>query len=198
MSENDASKVTAGKPKVGGSVFTAPAGSTLPTSADATLGTGFENAGYISDDGMTHNGTPTVEEVKAWGGDPVLAGENGKTDTYKLKFIEAMNPVVLKIIYGEDNVEGTSLEEGISYKQNNKELPERAWVIDEIWKGGVLHRTVIPKGKIIEMGEEPHKDNEPVGYEVTIKAFADTSGNTHYGYMKQGPTGATGATGATA
>jgi len=198
MSENnDAAKVTAGKPKVGGGVYTAPTGTSLPTTADGSLAQAFENAGYCSDDGLTHTGSPTTEQVKAWGGDPVLCSETGKSDVYKVKFIEAMNPVVLKAIYGDENVSG-QIESGITIKANNKELPERAWVVDQIWKGGVLHRTVIPRGKITEIGDVVYKDNEPVGYEVTITALSDTSNNTHYEYLKQGPTGATGATGATA
>ena len=38
---NDATKVTAGKPMTGGAIFTAPLGTTLPTSVSASLAAAF-------------------------------------------------------------------------------------------------------------------------------------------------------------
>jgi len=51
---NSAANVSAGKPKVTGAIFSAPAGSTLPTTAAADLDNAFVSLGYVSEDGVTH------------------------------------------------------------------------------------------------------------------------------------------------
>ena len=54
----DVKNVTAGKPKVGGAIFRAPLGTTLPTDATTNLDAAFKALGYCSDDGLTNTNTP--------------------------------------------------------------------------------------------------------------------------------------------
>lgn len=185
MSEtNNSSNVTAGKPKVGGAIFRAPIGTTLPTSADATLNSAFSCLGYISEDGLTNSNSPESEAIKAWGGDTVLNLITAKEDTFGMTFIEAMNTDVLSTVYGEDNVSG-NIDTGIEIKANSKDLTEYAFIIDMILKDNVLKRIVIPKGKVTEVGEISYADGDAVGYDTTISATPDTDGNTHYEYIKK-------------
>ena len=183
---NDASKVSAGKPKITGSLFSAPLGTALPTDAVSALAEAFVHHGYGSDEGLTNNNSHETEKIKAWGGDVVLVVQNGKEDTFKVKLIESLNVENLKLVYGQNNVTG-SLETGLTVQVNAEEAENRSWVIDIIMRNAVK-RIVIPEAAVSELGEIKYADNEAIGYEITLSAVPDESGNTHYEYIKSAST----------
>lgn len=189
---NTATNVSTGKPKVSGSIYRAArTGSlTVPTSASASLSSDYKCLGYISEDGVTNDLSMETDKVKAWGGDTVLVFQTDKGDTFKFKLLETLNEDVLKTIFGASNVTvtaaTTTAPKSITINVNSEEQEEAVWVIDMIMRGNNPKRIVIPYGKISEMGEITYKDNEAVGYDVTITGTADSSGNTHYEYMEIG------------
>ena len=186
-SNNTATNVTAGKPKIEGAIYRAPLGSTIPTDAVTSLASAYKCLGYVSDAGLVNSNTRENTEIKAWGGDTVLNIQTSKTDTFKLTLIEALNVDVLKAVFGDSNVSG-ALATGITVNVNASELTDAIWVIDMVLRNGVLRRIVIPIGKISELGDTTYSDNAAVGYDITIAATPDSSGNTHYEYTKSATT----------
>ena len=177
----DATNVSVGKPKVGGAVYAAPLGTTLPTSATETLNGAFEELGYVSEDGLTNSNSPESDTIKAWGGDTVLNIQTDRPDTWGLTLIESLNEEVLKTVYGSSNVvvDGSG---NITVKATAEEMPSMAWVFDVILKGGRARRIVIPNGTISELGDIVYKDDDAIAYEVTLTDIPDTSGVYHYEY----------------
>ena len=185
MSDNNSLNVNAGKPKIGGAVFRAPVGTTLPTSVSATLASAFENLGFISEDGVTNSNSPSNTAVKEWGGATVLDIQNDKPDTFKMAFLESTNLEVLKMIYGDGNVTG-DLTTGVKVEVNAEELPTQSIVIDMVLQNEGAKRIVIPIGKVTSLSDITYAGKDAVKYEVTISAYPDSDGNTHIEYIKGG------------
>ena len=184
--------VSTGKPRVGGAIFRAPKGTTLPTDATTALDTSvWKDIGFVSEDGVTNSNSRDSEDIKAWGGVTVLSSQTDVTDTWQAQFIESLNVEVLKMVFGEKNVSG-DLENGITVTVNAAEALEAAYVFDMILKGGVLKRVVLPCAKMSELGDTVYKDDEAIAYDVTLTALPDEKENMHYEYIvtpaQPGPT----------
>lgn len=179
---NNSEKVTAGKPRVGGAVYRAPKGTPLPTDAVTELAAAFNCLGYCSADGLTNGNEQTNNKVSAWGGDVVLNMITPGSDTFSLTLIEALNADVIKSVYGSDNV--TVAESGdISISVNGGSDEEAVYVFELILKSGAVKRIVVPCACITSLGEVKYNDSDAVGYNITLTAVNDSSGNSHYEYI---------------
>lgn len=175
-----AAKVSAGKPYLQGMIYRAAAGTTLPTDATTALAAAFKELGFVSEDGVKNNNSPDSDSIKAWGGQTVLVVQNEKPDEFTFTLIESLNSEVLTAVYGSNvTVSGST----ISIKAKADVVPEAVFVIEMRLTGNYAKRVVIPHGSIKEIGEITYKDDEPIGYEITLSALPDSQGVTHYEYI---------------
>lgn len=179
---NNKSNVSVGKPKIAGAIFRAPLGTTLPTAASGALDAAFKAMGYVSADGLTNANSISTNNIKAWGGDTVLVSQTDKTDTMACTLIESLNSDVLAAVFGSENVAGT-LQDGISISINADAQEEAVWVVDMLLNGNTAKRIVVPCGVISALADIVYKDDEVIGYGITISCLPDDSGNTHYEYI---------------
>ena len=180
---NTATNVSTGKPNKSGAIFFAPLGTTLPTDADTSLAAAFTALGYVSEDGLTNDNSPSSDQIKAWGGDTVLNMQTERPDSFSFTLLEVLNEDVLKAVYGSTNVtkDGSG---NLTVKATADELNGGSWVIDMIMRGSRKKRLVIPNGTISELGTITYKDDEAVGYELTLTDVPDSTGVYHYEYIK--------------
>lgn len=181
----DNSNVTVAKAAVAGAIYRAPIGTTLPTDAKTALGSAFICMGYASDAGLVNASSQESEDIRAWGGDIVLTPVTGRNDTFKVTLIEAKNKDVLQVVHGDGNVSVNATSGMVSVAVKAEEQENFVWAVDMILSGGALKRIVIPKGKVTEVGDVTYKDDEAVGYEITITASPDSSGVYHYEYIEE-------------
>lgn len=175
-----AAKVSAGKPKTAGAIYRAAAGTSLPTDATTSLAAAFKELGFVSEDGVKNNNSPDSDNIKAWGGQTVLVVQNEKVDEFTFTLIESLNSEVLTAVYGTNvTVSGST----IAIKANADVVPEAVFVIDMALAGNYAKRIVIPCGALKEVGEIVYKDDEPIGYEITLSALPDSTGTNHYEYI---------------
>lgn len=195
----DVTKVSVGKPKVTGAVYKAAstiASASIPTDAVSALASAFAELGYVSDAGVVNSNSMATQQIKAWGGDIVATPIESHPDTFKFTLIEHLNVNAEKATYGDDNVSG-ALATGITITANSSLRESGVWVIDQELAGDVKKRIVIPNGQVTTVGDITYSDTSVIGYELTITAFPDSSGNTHYEYLKaaSGSSGSSGESG---
>ena len=103
--------VTTGAPVEGACCFTNFASSpTLPTSASASLGSGWENLGELSDQGYTKSVSLTTNKFKGWHGSTLLTQVESEENTFKAEFVEIARPTVAKLRYGASAVTASASE----------------------------------------------------------------------------------------
>ena len=175
---NDKKKVTVGKPKTTGAIFFAPKGTTAPTSCTTELGEAFICLGYATEDGLAI-GSET-NSIKAWGGDPVIGT---KKENFKFSAMQNLDPDVLSVVYGEDNVSIDEETGEITVKSMADLAQSGVWVYDTIMTGNRAKRIVVPDGALSELGDVTYKDEEAVVLPLTIVANPDANGACHYEYL---------------
>ncbi len=183
MSNVDASNVTTGKPKIGGAVWSALAGSTLPTDAKTQLDKAFNSLGYCSDDGFDNDFSSSRDPIKAWGGDTVAYVDKDASDEFIINYLESLNPNVLKEVFGQDYVTG-DLDSGMTVKFKEGTRGYRSLVIEMILaEGTVLKRMVVPKCMLEKVDKVTYSDEDAIVYKCTYKAEKDSNGFRHYEYF---------------
>lgn len=180
---NTATNVTTGKPNIGGAIYTAPIGTTLPTDATTALSNAFVCLGYVSEDGLSNNNELTVEDIKAWGGNIVYRSLTEMNDEFGLSLIETENVDVLKTVYGENHVT-VDADGNASVDVVGEDPIERVWVFELALRGNRAKRIVIPDGAITSRDEISYNDSDAVAYGITISAYPDANASTHKEYLE--------------
>ena len=135
----DKSNVSTGKPKAGGAVFVAPAGTPLPTDATTELSEAFVCVGFVDPDGVTVTPTETANDFTEWGGSTVDQDKSEFKETTAFAMLESKAENMC-LLYGDDAV--TKTETGYRAVHRGGNDAERVMVIDTLIKNARVRRIV--------------------------------------------------------
>lgn len=154
-------------PADGAAVFAAPLGTTLPTTATASLNNAFVDLGWVSEDGVTNTIQRDVTRHKAWGGDTVKTTQDNYTETVKFALLES-SAEVLKVAYGANSV--TESGDTIAVEHTALQLSRQSFVIDFI-DGDRAGRIVIREGLVSEIGDVRYSHQDMTMYDLTVDVY---------------------------
>lgn len=188
MGVNTGASVAAAKPKVGGGLYYAAAGATLPVDASAALDAAFKPLGPISEDGVQPGRDTSVDKVKEWDGSTLAQLLTDESRSFVVKLYGVFDEDVQGFVNGPANVAVTPAVPGTSGKKitvlDKGGKPAQAVIVIDMLYGGKKMRKVIPLADSVITGEDPYVGGGLTGYEVTIEALKDESGTRVYEYYE--------------
>lgn len=144
---------------------------TPPTDAVTEL-VGATDGGYVSEDGVTKTVDASDENIIAWGGDTVRVVRTEHNLSYSFTFLESLNGDVLKLIYGDENVDIDEDTGAIEIRETSDLQPRIGLVIDTV-DGGRRRREFIPNAQLAVSGDVTFSHSDVVRYECTLTGFPD-------------------------
>lgn len=155
---------------VTGAVYVGATSATAPSASDSTL-TGFTDLGYTNGDGIKETVDKSVTSIKGWQNGATVRTVVSEAE-YSVQFTLIETKLdVLELYYGVD------ITDGVINGNPSATGGRKSFVIDAI-DGTNVERTYIPQGEVTSVGERVLAGGEPMGYDITITAYADTSGTT--------------------
>ncbi len=172
---NDKDNVTIGRPKEGGAIFFAPAGTALPTDATSSLSAAFTCLGYVTEDGVTESVAEEGDDIQAWGPEDVMHSQTSYSKTLTLNLLETSKPAVLQFVYGKDNVT-INLDGSLKWRDTGKILPRGVFVVETLHNNGGdtprYHRKIYGDSQFVDRsGDHTYNNSDPLSFPVVVKAY---------------------------
>lgn len=177
-----------GSPNEGGYAFRAPIGTTLPTSASATLGSAFEEIGLISSDGVAYSRSEDVNTYRDWADKVIYTDSTNRTETAKITYVET-SPKVLEEYNGNATGSADSF-----YSDRDGDHTAYVYVFDSIIGDSMIKRTICPNGKVTSVDDLVEAPGNLLGYPCNYTfSYDSTAGYTVREYYAKVASTGTGA-----
>lgn len=163
---NNTNNVSAGKGVVGGYLFSAPLGSTLPVDYATALDSAFVNLGYVTDDGATFSTDADSNTFKDLNGSDIATSNGGRTRTLNVQLAEVKEDA-LKEVFGQNAVAVDASSGAITITHDNNDMPHRAVVLDLVLRNGRRWRRVLPDAQVTEWGDLTILYSDLVTFDIT-------------------------------
>lgn len=165
-----------------GTFHTAPLGTTLPTDATTGLANTYVDLGFVGEDGYSYNITRDSNDIPAFGGDVVANAQSNYMEELTVTLLESANADVLRTVFGDAAV--SEAGGNITVSRSKKALPRKVYVVDTVGQDGGFRRLVLPVAQVTGVGEVVYVHTDVIKYQLTIKAYPDTSGFCSYEHIE--------------
>lgn len=178
---NNVANVSSAKGAKGGYIFTAPAGTELPTDYKTKLDSAWKCLGFISEDGYTETLDTDSEDFKDMNGDLMASQQTSRVESGQFTLAE-IKAATLKMMYGDANV--TDENGVITVKHNGDSSDTWPLVLELVLKDGRRWRKVVPLAQSSELDDLTIAIGELAARAITVKYLTDDHGNTCYDYIQ--------------
>lgn len=154
-----------------GEISVGATSATAPTDTGA-LPAGFSGLGYLSDEGTTEARARSFNDIKGWqNADTVRTVITDANLTYAFTMIQT-NKETVELFYGTTVTQSAANGSYVIVPASTG--GRKSFIIDVI-DGANLKRIYVPQGEVTDTGDVVYRNGEPVGYQVTIKTYADST-----------------------
>ena len=185
----NAKQVLVGAPEqsVTGAIACADLGTSLPSSAVSPL-TGFDDAGYVSSDGVQLTPEYSTTDIQDWSGSTVRTILETFTGEISFTFIQT-SEAELTMMLGGDYVTATpataSHGNQLAISMGAHLAPEREYAI-KMKDGDNRVLIVVPSGQIVPDGDISFVSDDAISWGCKITCHPDSSGESIYIYTDDG------------
>lgn len=154
---------------VTGAWYMAPVSAPAPSLV--SIPAAYRNLGYISEDGTSREVDRSAEDIRAW------------QDAAKIRSVVTEAGIAYTFTLLETNRDTIALYNGLAesdisadgtYTVTPSSTGGRRAFIFVVFDGDYTRLVWIPEGEVSEIGEQVFAGGEPIGYEVTIQAYASS------------------------
>lgn len=138
--------------------------------------------GAISDDGLKYGFDEDSEQFTPWGlSSPFRTEVTKSIRTFAVTLWETNRAICKSVMYrlplSEFNPNGSGV---FSFAETATPSPDRrSWLFD-VYDGQTMERFFVPEGEVTDRSDVTFKRNEMAGYEITVTAYPDDTGNSVY------------------
>jgi hypothetical protein len=166
-----------------GGGWVAPVGTAQPTDATTAPIAPYEPLGAISDSGLVYGFAESNTQFTPWGeASPWRTIVTSSVRTFQIELWETNRAAVRSVMFrvAETDLTPDTTSHIVSFAESGVVAPDpRSWVFD-IYDGANLERFYVPNGEITDRTDVTYKQDTMAGYQITVTAYPDDSGNTVY------------------
>ncbi|MEH0417792.1 phage tail tube protein [Streptomyces sp. B21-083] len=164
-----------------GAGWEAPLGTTSPGDPAVQPLSPWLPLGAVSEDGLTQGFSEDSQSFTPWGfTSPIRTTITSSLRTFKLTVWETGRTTVQSLQYRIPVVDLAPVSGLTTFAETASPTPDRRSFWFAVFDGDFQRGFFVPEGEITERSDVAHKQDSVAGYEWTITAYPDESGNTVY------------------